>query len=55
VAAGVGVLNWGVGGLYWLVAGVILSLLVVVAETWILLVVANHPEEPEPFRERHKS
>lgn len=38
VAAGVGVLSWGVGGLYVLVAGVVLSFLVAVAEAWVLLV-----------------
>ena len=38
VASGVGVLNWGVGGLYLLAAGVILSFLVAVAEAWVLLV-----------------
>ena len=31
-------LNWGVGGLYWLVVGVILSFLAAVAEAWVLLV-----------------
>ena len=38
VAAGVAVLNWGVGGLYWLVGGVIVSFLAAVAEAWVLLV-----------------
>jgi hypothetical protein len=38
VAAGVGVLSWGVGGLYVLVAGVVISFLVTVAEAWVLLV-----------------
>ena len=38
VAAGVGVMGWGVGGLYWLVVGVVLSFLVAVADAWILLV-----------------
>ncbi len=38
VAAGVGVLSWGIGGLYVLVAGVVLSFLVAVAEAWVLLV-----------------
>jgi hypothetical protein len=38
VAAGVAVLSWGVSGLYVLVAGVILSFLVAVAEAWVLLV-----------------
>jgi hypothetical protein len=38
VAAGVAVLNWGIGGLYWLVAGVILSFVLAVAEAWVLLV-----------------
>jgi hypothetical protein len=38
VAAGVGVLLWGVGGLYLLVAGVMLSFLVAVEDAWVLLV-----------------
>ncbi len=38
VVAGVVVLGWGVGGLYWLVAGVVLSYLVAVADAWVLLV-----------------
>ena len=38
VVAGVAVLGWGVGGLYWLVAGVVLSYLVAVADAWVLLV-----------------
>ena len=38
VVAGIAVLSWGVGGLYWLVAGMILSLVTAVAEAWILLV-----------------
>jgi modulator of FtsH protease len=38
VAAGVAVLSRGVGGLYLLVAGVVLSFLVAVAEAWVLLV-----------------
>ncbi len=38
VAAGVAVLSWGVGGLYLLVAGVMLSFLVAVEEAWVLLI-----------------
>jgi modulator of FtsH protease len=38
VAAGVAVLSWGVGGLYLLVAAVVLSFFVAVAEAWVLLV-----------------
>jgi hypothetical protein len=38
VAAGVGVLLWGVGGLYLLVAGVMLSFFVAVEDAWVLLV-----------------
>ena len=38
VAAGVGVMGWGLGGLYWLVVGVVLSLLVAVGDAWVLLV-----------------
>jgi hypothetical protein len=36
VDAGVAMLGWGMGGLYWLVAGVVLSFLV--ADAWVLLV-----------------
>ena len=38
VAAGVGMLGWGEGGLYWLVVGVVLSILVAVLDAWVLLV-----------------
>ena len=38
VAAGLAVLGRGVGGLYWLVASVVLSFLVAVADAWVLLV-----------------
>ena len=38
VGAGVAVLSWGVSGLYLLVASVILSFLVAVADAWVLLV-----------------
>jgi len=38
VIAGVAVLGWGVEGLYWLVAGVVLSFLVAVADAWVLLI-----------------
>jgi hypothetical protein len=38
VAAGIAVLNWGVSGLYLLVAGVVLSFLVTVGDAWVLLV-----------------
>jgi len=38
VAAGVAVLSWGDGGLYVLVAGVMLSILVAAEEAWVLLV-----------------
>jgi hypothetical protein len=31
-------MGWGVGGLYWLVVGVVLSFLVAVADAWVLLV-----------------
>jgi hypothetical protein len=37
-AAGVGVMGWGVSGLYWLVVGVVISLLVAVLDAWVLLV-----------------
>ncbi len=38
VAAGIGVMGWGLGGLYWLVIGVVLSFLVAVGDAWVLLV-----------------
>jgi hypothetical protein len=38
VAAGVGMLGWGEGGLYWLVVSVVLSILVAVLDAWVLLV-----------------
>ena len=38
VAAGIGVMGWGLGGLYWLVVGVVLSFLIAVLDTWVLLV-----------------
>jgi hypothetical protein len=38
LAAGVGVMGWGEGGLYWLVVGVVLSFLVAVLDAWVLLV-----------------
>ena len=41
LAAGIGVMGWGVGGLYWLVVGVVLSFLVAVLDAWVLLVEIN--------------
>ena len=38
VAAGVAVLSWGLGGLYWLVGGVVFSYLAAVTGAWVLLV-----------------
>jgi hypothetical protein len=38
VAAGIGVMGWELGGLYWLVVGVVLSFLVAVGDAWVLLV-----------------
>ena len=38
LAAGVGMLGWGEGGLYWLVVGVVLSISVAVLDAWVLLV-----------------
>jgi len=38
VIAGVAVLGWGVEELYWLVAGVVLTFLVAVADAWALLI-----------------
>ena len=41
VAAGVAVLAWGTGGLYWLAAGMVLSILVALFGAWVLLVEIN--------------
>ena len=38
VAAGIALVKGGVEGLYWLVAGVVLSLVVAVLDAWVLLV-----------------
>jgi hypothetical protein len=38
VAVGLAVMNWGVGGLCWLVAGVVLSFPAPVVDAWVLLV-----------------
>ena len=41
VAAGIGMMGWGIGGLYWLVVGVVLSFLVAVLDAWVLLIEIN--------------
>ena len=41
VVAGFAVLVGGLGGLYWLVAGMIFSTLVALFEAWVLLVEIN--------------
>jgi hypothetical protein len=41
VVAGIAVLAVGLGGLYWLVAGMIFSILVALFEAWVLLVEIN--------------
>jgi modulator of FtsH protease len=41
VIAGIAVLAGGLGGLYWLVAGTIFSILVALFESWVLLVEIN--------------
>jgi hypothetical protein len=38
IVAGIALVNWGTEGLYWLVAGVVLSLVVGVIDAWVLLV-----------------
>jgi hypothetical protein len=38
LVAGIALVNWGSEGLYWLVAGVVLSLVVWVIDAWVLLV-----------------
>lgn len=41
VAAGIAVLGWGLGGLYWLVAGTNLAILVALFDAWVLLIEIN--------------
>ena len=41
IVAGIAVLAGGLGGLYWLVAGTIFSILVALFESWVLLVEIN--------------
>jgi hypothetical protein len=41
VIAGVAVLTVGLGGLYWLVAGTVFSILAALSEAWVLLVEIN--------------
>ncbi len=41
VAAGVAVLAWGTGGLYWLAAGMVSSIVVALFGAWVLLVEIN--------------
>jgi hypothetical protein len=41
VAAGPAVVGWGIDGLYWLVAGMVLSILVAVFDAWVLLIEIN--------------
>ena len=38
VAAGVALLAWGTGGLYWLAAGMVSSIVVALFGAWVLLV-----------------
>jgi modulator of FtsH protease len=41
VIAGVAVLSVGLGGLYWLVAGTVFSILAALVEAWVLLIEIN--------------
>jgi hypothetical protein len=41
IAAGIAILAVGVGGLYWLVAGMVFSILAALFEAWVLLVEIN--------------
>jgi hypothetical protein len=41
VAAGIAVLAGGLGGLYWLVAGTVFSVLVALFDAWVLLIEIN--------------
>ncbi len=41
VVAGIAVLGWGLGGLYWLVAGTNLAILVALFDAWVLLIEIN--------------
>src|SRR5215212_5545579 len=48
VVAGFAVLVGGLGGLYWLVAGMVFSTLVALFEAWVLLVEINRSEKSDP-------
>ena len=41
VVAGIAVLAGGLGGLYWLVAGMVFSILAALFEAWVLLIEIN--------------
>lgn len=41
VAAGIAILGWELGGLYWLVAGTNLAILVALFDAWVLLIEIN--------------
>jgi len=41
IAAGIAVLAGGLGGLYWLVAGMVFSILVALFDAWVLLIEIN--------------
>ena len=41
IVAGIAILAVGVGGLYWLVAGMVFSILAALFEAWVLLVEIN--------------
>ena len=41
IVAGIAVLAGGLGGLYWLVAGMVFSILVALSEAWVLLIEIN--------------
>ncbi len=41
VIAGIAVLAWGLGGLYWLVAGTIFAIIVALFDAWVLLIEIN--------------
>ena len=41
LAAGPAVVGWGMDGLYWLVAGMVFSVLAAMFEAWVLLIEIN--------------
>ena len=49
ILSGCSLLGWPPGGLYWLVAGVLLAILVATANAWVLLVEVVRDERYRPL------